>query len=406
MYVALDKEGLRVYIEEAEKNEDYFCPVCRGKLRVRKGDIREYHFAHLSGVCEDNWNYDMSEWHMEWQERFPKECREVVVINNGLKHRADVLAGNTVIEFQHSTMSCGEFQERNSFYNKAGYKVVWIFDMQDLYDNENIFNNPRKDDDHSWIWNWAHSTFSGFHPENKSSDVLLFFQLENNRILHVKWFSPENNKYFRTDNKDFWSNKDVVAALSKYREQRKETGFCIADLIDPIYSYGTDPIEFQDAVILNCPKGHAIIEDCLFCPHFSDDGESRNCSAKFADVMENWESENDKVLNITKDQYGIVREIKILKDGKEYTHTYPASKVGEPLSVLINRTKSVCIIVKNNRTNYEFKIGTKYYQQHPNAKIEGCYRKGGEINFSKNRRKIFYAHYPEWVIMWESSQKL
>ena len=245
MYVALDKEGLRVYIEEAEKNEDYFCPVCRGKLRVRKGDIREHHFAHVSGVCEDTWNYDMSEWHREWQERFPEECREVVITFNGVKHRADVLNGKTVIEFQHSQMSFEEFNERNSFYTKAGYKLVWLFDMQDLYENGYIYNNPRKDDDNSWIWNWSHSTFYRFQPKEQRN-ILLFFQFEERTILHVKWFPPGNTKYFITDDVDCWSIKDVEKALSEFREQRKETGYCIADLYDPVYSHGTDATERQE----------------------------------------------------------------------------------------------------------------------------------------------------------------
>jgi competence CoiA-like predicted nuclease len=63
-------------------------------------------------------NYDMTEWHKNWQKAFPIECNEVYLENNGEVHRADVLIEKrkVVIEFQHSPMSGEEFEKRNAFY--------------------------------------------------------------------------------------------------------------------------------------------------------------------------------------------------------------------------------------------------------------------------------------------------
>lgn len=80
----------------------------------------------------------MSEWHRAWQNCFPKECREVVVQSDGVKHIADVLINKkTVIEFQHSPITAEEIAERNRFYTECGYKVVWVFDADGKIRNKN-----------------------------------------------------------------------------------------------------------------------------------------------------------------------------------------------------------------------------------------------------------------------------
>ena len=85
-------------------------------------------------MCDD-WDHDMSEWHFSWQEKFPEECREVVVEYNGVKHRADILINNTVIEFQHSPITAEEIKRRNDFYIACGYNVVWVFDATNQIKN-------------------------------------------------------------------------------------------------------------------------------------------------------------------------------------------------------------------------------------------------------------------------------
>ena len=115
MEFAVDCTGKRIHASEAIKEKEYFCPLCDNKVILRQGEINIEHFAHIK-KCDDNWHYDMSEWHLEWQKQFPKNNREVVMEHNGEKHRADVLACGYVIEFQHSSITAEEFNERNRFY--------------------------------------------------------------------------------------------------------------------------------------------------------------------------------------------------------------------------------------------------------------------------------------------------
>ena len=142
MFIAKDKNGNIVTIEEAiNDNGEYFCPTCGATLRIdsKESDKRRTHFKHIK-KCLDDWKYEMSEWHYNWQCLFPKECREVVMDNGVETHRADVFINNTVIEFQHSNITRDDFTARNKFYTSLGYNVVWVFDANGkLKDGNKIF---------------------------------------------------------------------------------------------------------------------------------------------------------------------------------------------------------------------------------------------------------------------------
>ena len=147
MFVAVDKDGNKVAIADAEAGKEYFCPVCKSPVSVRaqRSESVTAHFAHKRGVkCLDDWKHDMSEWHCQWQERFPVECRECVVEHNGERHRADVLFRGFVFEFQHSPISCEEFTKRNQFYLNCGYRVIWIFDATEKIKSIDEIVNPKE----------------------------------------------------------------------------------------------------------------------------------------------------------------------------------------------------------------------------------------------------------------------
>ena len=169
MIRANDKNGESILIGDTIKGEEYFCPTCGKPLIIKAKDpdaaVRPY-FSHRPNThCTDNWKYDMSEWHRAWQEKFPKQCREIVLENNGIKHRADVLINNIVIEFQHSSISHEEILERNNFYRSLGYNVVWVFDATSpTYKIKNKAKNndcidPMKCKEDDLCWNRAKSQF-------------------------------------------------------------------------------------------------------------------------------------------------------------------------------------------------------------------------------------------------------
>ena len=154
MFIALNSDNKRISIENATKNEQYFCPICGELLNIKAENSLavKTHFAHKR-ICFDDWNHDMSEWHLSWQNQFPEQFREVVIEKDGIKHRADICINNTVIEFQHSPISGEEIAKRNNFYLSCGYRVVWVFDATDKIKNsieDSIDPMQCREDDLCW----------------------------------------------------------------------------------------------------------------------------------------------------------------------------------------------------------------------------------------------------------------
>ena len=195
MQIAIDKDGKRTLAYNAKNEDNYLCPICGGIVILRQGSINVAHFAHRSNECADNWNYDMSEWHYSMQKRFAEEQREVVVKNMGKTHRADILYKNQVIEFQHSPISIEELEERNNFYNEAGYSVAWVFDVQEQDDFKAI---TIMDHDREIMYKWSNpKRCLQCFPQPKEYNKKL--------VIHLYWIEEDGNECF---NRVIWSTGD------------------------------------------------------------------------------------------------------------------------------------------------------------------------------------------------------
>jgi hypothetical protein len=263
MQIAIDKDGKRILAFNAKKNDEYLCPICRGEVILRQGNINITHFAHRSNECTDNWYYDMSEWHYSMQKRFPENQREVVVNYMRQTHRADVLHGNQIIEFQHSPISTEELVERNNFYNEAGYSVAWVFDVQDQYDFNAI---TIMDHDKALMYKWS----------NPKRCLQCFPQpKEYNKkfVIYLYWIDEDDYECF---NRVIWSTSDDNGNPDFKRFIVSEDGMVSDDTESPL-SVG-DFFETKDDQIrnllskLNCRykikysgvKGHP--RDDYVCP--------------------------------------------------------------------------------------------------------------------------------------------
>lgn len=226
MFTAVDSTGKLCPIDYVSSDKEYFCPSCGESLLIKSGKIIAPHFSHRSGTNCDDFTNDMSEWHKSWQDIFPIDNRERVVeleisreeyIEGSntylftprgykgdtivIKHRADVIFNNNVIEFQHSHISCDEFNERNWFYNRAGYRVIWIFDVQEPYEDYRIslisrnYDRNRKCDSFKYKWDHPFKILSDWDYGN--NDVQVYLNIKHNefglrgyrapRILRVVW---------------------------------------------------------------------------------------------------------------------------------------------------------------------------------------------------------------------------
>lgn len=199
MRIAHDVSGNRVDASKALHKTVYTCPVCGESVILKAVDSKAMrpHFSHRAKSLCDEWKSDMSEWHYSWQEKFPVECREVILEKDGVKHRADVLIKDRVIEFQHSPISAEEFNARNEFYLGCGKKLIWIFDMAPSI--KNIYRN------------------SAAIPTNHDG----FLQLKRtNSYMHLKGYNMYLSRYslfFQVDNRLFWifeENENVFTCFN------------------------------------------------------------------------------------------------------------------------------------------------------------------------------------------------
>lgn len=411
MVFAIDKDGKRIHIDKAYVNYDYFCPICAEKLVLRKGDVRRHHFAHHKSTnCTDSWHYDMSEWHQQWQEKFPPENQEVVFELNGKKHRADVFINNRVIEFQHSPLSPEEFDERNEFYSSLGYKVIWVFDLSQEFDESRIVEHESKPN--LYIWKHPRRTFKNFDIKNKNID--LFFEIgtiEEDGILEpdllkVTWATPEGFERFAVDG--FSYNKND---LSGQKNDEDITGKR-EDIYDDMYVYHSIGTIGHGHIFYGCPLSDSGLatnntidrldktyKNCAECPHTFGYWKCRYA----ADYLKI--SNDVKIVEIKRNKIGIISSVTYESEGKIIEGILPKKDyktmsiedlwddLGNPsIATFINLEKRFYVrINRNPREQYK-----KY------GKVYGKFSTD-QYSFSKNKessKEVYNWHKPIWWCVW------
>lgn len=240
MRIALDQNGIRIDAKQASKSQSYTCPICGEQvlLKATKSSSICPYFSHRANTECDSWKSDMTSWHYEWQEKFPVENREIVLSCGDIKHRADVLINDIVIEFQHSPLSEEDFQARNEFYITSGKHLIWIFDMSEkitiLYPQLTANSIEKK-----LKLSRFKSYFKGYNPNNGYS---LFFQ-DNNALYYI---TKEESKVFSFFLKPFSQDE----FLKDFGCAPNHSGLSIQEYINRFIG---NPIPKKNQVIL--PQG-------------------------------------------------------------------------------------------------------------------------------------------------------
>lgn len=162
------------------------CPTCGAALIAKCGPRIIHHWAHAGRKDCDPWWENETEWHRQWKNHFPPECREVHhVAPDGEIHRADVKTPTGIyIEFQHSAMTDAERSARERFYGN----LVWVIDGGGFKQNFDIYHllpTPESDIAQDIVWSKAQRHMNGAnaglffrwseflleHPAAKKSDV-------------------------------------------------------------------------------------------------------------------------------------------------------------------------------------------------------------------------------------------
>ena len=435
MYIAKDIDGQIIDISDAVKGNQYYCPICGEKLIVRNGKINVPHFSHETLRNCDSWDYDMSEWHRNWQLRFPKNTRERIITYKGVRHRADVLVDDTVIEFQHSRMSNDEFWERNEFYTNAGYTLIWLFDLSNEWMFKKTIEEVNGINSSYYRWKYHWHTFDDFVPKKQKS-IQLYFQMGNldddnmeeiedsGIIEHVIWFSADYEKYMSqyTINNECLSISEFIGMFQAHENngQKKDAAleFSITDLYDEI-----PEVYVNDVWSVACPDENGKwvhFENCHCCKYsansFSKDSvgivcpiptvrktvniTAYNCWClyRFQNVLKDWDLEKDKLIDLKYDITGKVTDFLIEKGGVKQKFHRKGS--GKTIFELLRKYDPKVIGVINLRTGTKVKIPNSLVFKNKNSKIIHGYLKNGTNSYSDNWCEIYNANKPEWIIEW------
>ena len=412
MYFALDKDKNRVFINDVDSKSEYFCQLCGNRVILKRGSIKAHHFAHQMHTACDGWTHEMSEWHLDWQSMFPIECREVVLEKDGKKHIADVLVGNTVFEFQHSPLSPEEFDDRNDFYTSLGYKLIWIFDLNEEAKNGRIKEHDKKEN--VLRWKYPKRTFTNFDLRRK--DVHLFFEMgltdegyesECKYIARVVWASEKGFEWFAIDIDHIYNENDIVELSGKPLKKPS-----LEDLSINMYD-GNVVSKGHAHIFYGCPiskNGYAASNDidmlskegygiCQGCEYYAD---SYRCNYYIAN---NKIPKNAIILDIKKDANGRLLTVSFQQENQYKTVKFEAIKptissifilwnnLTKPKYAIFHDIKSDFYLLITKNPNEQFK---KYH------KIYGIFSRSRD-SFKSDSKSVSFPGDMRWeCVKWET----
>ena len=128
--------------QEATKGAKGQCLCCGEEVIAKDGRIRINHWAHKNKkVCPYSMKEPKTQWHLDWQNYFPKEWQEVRCTDEqtGEIHIADIKTTNgLVVEFQHSAINSEERLSRERYHKN----MIWVIDGTRLkYDFKHFTKN-------------------------------------------------------------------------------------------------------------------------------------------------------------------------------------------------------------------------------------------------------------------------
>lgn len=194
-------EGWRVCADNANREDNYICPGCKGKVVLRKGDVRIAHFAHLQKTNCD-WGGNQSEEHLKTKKAFYKFFRERQSAYSwvycegvemeypiaGTDRVADVYARirdkqqAIVVEIQKTPISRSEIVARTMSYFSKDIAVLWVIPatVADLQKKckDGLFSMYSPSDYERWI-----------HGYNRGR--IYFYDYERDLILEARFLPVE-----------------------------------------------------------------------------------------------------------------------------------------------------------------------------------------------------------------------
>lgn len=190
MYIAYNREGaICNALENTERKEDYFCPLCREKLIFRRGKKIQSHFSHTkTSKCQISTYKRESKEHLITKKMLYDHFRKIgdvqleyIIKMSGSLQIADVYLANLniALEYQRSIITYSELEKRNLGYKRAGIKVVWLIDIKKFVKEYKRNNNIVYIQYAPFVDNFLnyHKGCIFFHGFDIEKNELVFYQL-------------------------------------------------------------------------------------------------------------------------------------------------------------------------------------------------------------------------------------
>lgn len=136
MLVAQRQNDTRVIAWKTQKSDGpFFCPVCHAGVILKKGTVREHHFAHQPPVfCQ--YGAGETELHLRAKRelydalRAMPQCSKCELERplSGVRPDVSLYIGTTpvAVELQRSTLPIAEIYRRTLQYTKLGIHLLWV----------------------------------------------------------------------------------------------------------------------------------------------------------------------------------------------------------------------------------------------------------------------------------------
>ncbi len=130
MYAALDKNGVLIYAQNAQKNKSYYCCRCSSLVKLVATDSRNY-FRHINktdnSINERQIHVQGKSMLLDLLEKFKLKSLESEVYLSKIQQRPDILINHqTAIEYQCAKINLETFQQRVEGYRRIGMESFWI----------------------------------------------------------------------------------------------------------------------------------------------------------------------------------------------------------------------------------------------------------------------------------------
>lgn len=242
MYIVYRESGdiFNALDGNVNKEENYFCPLCKSKVIFKKGIKINSHFAHVKNSnCKLNTYKKESKEHLQVKEQLYKHLKnkyEKVKLEHIFKTRdslqiADVYLENLniAIEYQRSVIPFSELKNRTLGYENAGIKLIWLIDTNKFVKELKVQNNIVHIRYAPFVDNFLnyHKGCVFFYGYDRECQNIIFYQLwahnlkRRNAICKKivvplnKLSFPLNFKFFKEDNVTTIYKSDVENYIYK-----------------------------------------------------------------------------------------------------------------------------------------------------------------------------------------------